>query len=165
MTNYNFKNAKKVFKQANGFFLFVDGMSFKKGDILYLNPYYINCLFACELYLKTILMLNGLSTRDIKACSHDMKSLFEAMTKEEQLDIKHILTIEIQEDVLTYLDKIKDDFINMRYVYINGTNYDEVDINNKFSKCIQLMYSLQHYVSMKLFGRDTYEDVKKNVSI
>lgn len=165
MTNYNFENAKKVFKQANGFFLFVDGMSFKKCDILYLNPYYINCLFACELYLKTILMLNGLSTRDIKACSHDMKSLFEAMTEEEQLDIKHILSIEIQEDVLTYLDKIKDDFINMRYVYINGTNYDEVDINNKFAKCIQLMYRLQHHVSLKLFGRDTYEDVKKNVSI
>ena len=97
---------------------------------------------------------NGLSTRDIKACSHDMKSLFEAMTEEEQLDNKQILTIEIQED-----------FINMRYVYINGTNYDEVDINNKFAKCIRLMYRLQHYVSMKLFGRDTYEDMKKNVSI
>lgn len=110
-------------------------------------------------------MLNGLSTRDIKACSHDMKSLFEAMTEEEQLDIKHILTIEIQEDVFDYLDKIKDDFINMRYVYINGTNYDEVDINNKFAKCIQLMYRLQYHVSMKLFGRDTYEEVKKNVSI
>lgn len=59
---------QKAFKQAIGFFLFVDGMSFKKGDIL---------------YLKTILMLNGLSTRDIKACSHDTKSLFEAMTEEE----------------------------------------------------------------------------------
>lgn len=165
MINYNFENAKKVFKQANGFFLFVDGMSFKKGDILYLNPYYINCLFACELYLKTILMLNGLSTCDIKDCSHNMKSLFEAMNEEDQLDIKHILTIEIQEDVLTYLDKIKDDFTNMRYVYISGINYDEVDINNKFAKCIQLMYRLQYHVSLKLFGRDTYEDVKENVSI
>lgn len=155
------KIQKKYFKQANGFFLFVDGMSFKKGDILYLNPYYINCLFACELYLKTILMLNGLSTRDIKDCSHNMKSLFEAMNEEDQLDIKHILTIEIQEDVLTYLDKIKDDFTNMRYVYISGKNYDEVDINNKFVKCTQLMYRLQHHVSLKLFGRDTYEELKK----
>ena len=161
MTNYNFENVKKVFKQANGFFLFVDGMSFKKGDILYLNPCYINCLFACELYLKTILMLNGLSTRDIKDCSHNMKSLFEAMNEEDQLDIKHILTIEIQEDVLTYLDKIKDAFTNMRYVYISGKNYDEVDINNKLVKCIHLMYRLQHHVSLKLFGRDTCEELKK----
>lgn len=165
MISSNLEKAKNIFKQANEFLLFVDGMSFKKGDILYLNPYYINCLFACELYLKTILMLNGLSTRDIKDCSHNMKSLFEAMNEEDQLDIKHILSIEIQEDVLTYLDKIKDDFINMRYVYINGTNYDEVAINNKFAKCIRLMYRLQHHVSLKLFGRDTYEDVKKNVSI
>ena len=136
-------------------------MSFKKGDILYLNPYYINCLFACELYLKIVLMLNGLSTRDIKDCSHNMKSLFEVMIEEGQLDIKHILPVEIQEDVLTYLDKIQDDFTKMRYVYISGINYDEVDINNMFAKCIQLMYRLQYHVSMKLFGRDTYEEVIK----
>ena len=49
----------------------------------------------------------------------------------------------------------------MRYVYISGKNYDEVDINNKLVKCIQLMYRLQHHVSLKLFGRDTCEELKK----
>ena len=44
MTNYNLGKAKKVFQQANGFFRFVDGMTFKKGDISYLNPFYITIL-------------------------------------------------------------------------------------------------------------------------
>ena len=53
----------------------------------------------------------------------------------------------------------------MRYMYVSGTKNDEKNINNKFAKCIRLMYRLQNYVSLKLFGRDTYEDVINNVSI
>lgn len=165
MISSNLEKAKNIFKQANEFLLFVDGMSFKKGDILYLNPYYINCLFSCELYLKALLIFKGLSSDDIKNLGHNIKSLFESLNKEDQVAIKNILTIEIQDDVLSYLDKIKNDFTNMRYMYVSGTKNDEKTINNKFAKCIQLMYRLQNYVSLKLFGRDTYEDVINNVSI
>lgn len=165
MISSNLEKAKNIFKQANEFLLFVDGMSFKKGDILYLNPYYINCLFSCELYLKALLIFKGLSSDDIKTLGHNIKSLFESLNKEDQVAIKNILTIEIQDDVLSYLDKIKNDFTNMRYMYVSGTKNDEKNINNKFAKCIRLMYRLQNYVSLKLFGRDTYEDVINNVSI
>lgn len=165
MTNYNIEKAKKVFNQANGFFKFVNGMIFKKGDILYLNPFYINCLFSCELYLKSLLVLKGLSKNEIKNKSHNLKSLFEALDEEDQINIKNILTAEIQDDVLDFLDSIKRDFIDMRYMYIDEANKDEKDINNKFAKCIQLMYRLQYHVSIKLYGRDTYEDVINNVSI
>lgn len=165
MTNYNLGKAKNVFNHANGFFKFVNGMSFKKDDVLYLNPFYINCLFACELYLKALLVLKGLSSNEIKDRSHNMKSLYDALDEEDQISIKNILTIEIQDDVLCFLDSIKRDFTDMRYMYINEETIDEKDMNNKFAKCIQLMYRLQYHVSLKLYGRDTYEDVINNVSI
>ena len=165
MINYNLEKAKNVFNQANGFFKFVNGMIFKKGDILYLNPFYINCLFACELYLKTLLVLKGFSSSEIKDRSHDIKSLFDALDEEDQISIKNILTAEIQDDVLSFLDSIKKDFTDMRYMYINEDEVDENCVNNKFAKCIQLMYRLQYHVSLKLYGKDTYEDVINNVSI
>ena len=165
MINSNLEKAKNVFKQANGFLLFVHGMTFKIGDTLYLNPYYINCLFSCELYLKALLVLKGLSSEEIKSCSHNMNSLFNALDEQDQINIKNILTIEIQDNVFDYLNKIKNDFTNMRYMYINEIIYDDKDVNNKFAKCIKLMYRLQNYASLKLYSRDTYEDVINNVSI
>ena len=165
MTNSNLEKAKNVFKQANGFLLFVHGMTFKKGDTLYSNPYYINCLFSCELYLKSLLVLKGLSSKEIKSCSHNMNSLFNALDEQDQKNITSILTIEIQDDVFDYLNRIKNDFTNMRYMYINEIVYDDKEVNNKFAMCIKLMYRLQNYTSLKLYGRDTYEDVINNVSI
>ena len=165
MTNYNLGKAKKVFQQANGFFRFVDGMTFKKGDISYLNPFYINCLFACELYLKALLVLEGWSVDDIKSNSHNIIELFKCLDENDQINIKTIQSIEIQDDVLKFMNNIKNDFTNMRYMYINDDKYDVNDVNNKFAKCIKLMYRLQNYVSLKIYGRDTYEEVINNVSI
>ena len=63
------------------------------------------------------------------------------------------------------MDRINNDFIKMRYVYINGEDIDAKEFNNNYAKTIGLMYRLQNYVSIRLFGRDTYEEVVSNVSI
>ena len=116
-------------------------------------------------YLKALLVLEGWSVDDIKSNSHNIIELFKCLDENDQINIKTILSIEIQDDVLKFMNNIKNDFTNMRYMYINDDKYDVNDVNNKFAKCIKLMYRLQNYVSLKIYGRDTYEEVINNVSI
>ena len=165
MTNYNIEKAKNVFKQANGFFRFIDGSEFIALAPMYQNPFYINCLFCCELYLKTLLILDGKDEKFCQKKGHKLLNLFNSLKQEDQDQIKSILQIEIDENVIEYLDRINDDFIKMRYIYVNGENVDAKNFNNDYAKTIGLMYRLQNYVSIKLYGRDTYEDVKNNVNL
>ena len=160
MINSNIEQAKIVFKQANGFFRFVDGMTFKVGNILYLNPYYINCLFCCELYMKSLLLYEGKTVAELRKANHKLLDLFNMLSYEDQTTLKTAFKMDWEYDLFKHLDKINNDFVNMRYVYINNDKMDIEYENNKFATTISFMYMLQLHVSMRLFGKDTYEDVK-----
>ena len=165
MINYNLEKAKNIFNQANGFLKLIDGSNFIALDPMYQNPFYINCLFCCELYLKALLILDGKSEEYLSKKGHKLLNLFNSLKKEDQEQLKEILQIEIGEDVITYLDKINNDFVKMRYVYVKGEAIDAKSFNNNYANTIGLMYRLQNYVSIRLFGRDTYEEVLSNVSV
>ncbi len=165
MINCNAEKAKNIFNQANGFLKLIDGSKFIALDPMYQNPFYINCLFCCELYLKTLLILDGKNEKYLSKKGHKLLNLFNSLKKKDQEQIKEILQIEIDEDVITYLDRINNDFVKMRYVYVNGEDIDAKEFNNNYAKTIGLMYRLQNYVSIRLFGRDTYEEVLSSVNI
>ena len=165
MTNYRIEKSKLIFNQANGFLKIIDGIPYKHEDIMYLNPFYINCLFCCELYFKALLIYNGYPVKVLRKKGHKLLDLFNMLGEDDKRIIRNIFEIEIQEDMIDYLDRINNDFVNMRYVYVNGNKIDSKTINNNFAKTIRLMYRLQNFVSLKLYNRDTYEDVINNVSI
>ena len=76
MTNYNIDKAKNVFNQANGFLKFIDESEFIALNPMYQNPFYINCLLCCELYLKALLILDGKDEKYCKKMGNKLLDLF-----------------------------------------------------------------------------------------
>jgi len=155
MINYNDNNIyESTFHQANNFIRLVENCSFDKNDKYNMNPLYINMLLACELFLKSVLIKNGYNVNQLKKYGHNLKTLYNELPANIQNDIKDFMKNFNQIDVFDFLDNIREDFVNCRYMFINNTNnsYD-------FDNVKDFMYKLQHIVSLDLYGKDTYKEI------
>ena len=96
-------------------------------------PAIVNASFACELYLKNILVN--------KYHNHNLKSLYQDLSPNIQLELKTIATQELSKmnfnsDFEEYLNDISDSFVSWRYIY----QYDVTTgfLGKKVNEYIQL---------------------------
>lgn len=86
-------------------------------------PYIVNISFACELYLKLILVYNKISISELKKKSHSLKKLYNLLTKEQKNRIyqsfKRPLIYNIEEEI----DNIDMAFKDWRYIVLDRANY------------------------------------------
>lgn len=143
-----------TFYEANEFVLLVESKKFDESKTLSKIPLVVNCLFACELYLKVLLLKDGLSIKEIKEMSHNLQRLFNSLPENNKLKIDKWMTAFHQKNIFQLLDKLKNDFVNLRYMYLNN---EEKEFDFEF--IIQFMYKLQYETSMELLGYDIYKKV------
>lgn len=60
-------------------------------------------------------------------------------------------------DIDDLLDKVKNDYIDCRYMFLES---NEEKYKLYFRGVQKLMYDVQHMVSMELYGKDTYKELK-----
>ena len=141
-----------AFYEANEFVLLVEAKEFDKSQDISKLPLAINCIFACELYLKILLLNDGYSVKELKNMKHNLQDLFNALAEEEKSKIDNWITAFCQNDIFKFLDDIKNDFVDLRYMYLENKS-KKIDLN----LIVQFMYKLRYEVSMELLGYDDYK--------
>ena len=76
-------------------------------------PFAVNAAFACELFLKGILIHNAPQKSVLKI--HDLEKLFLELTPSQQSTIKNNFNKRYNCTFETFLKETKDTFINWRY--------------------------------------------------
>lgn len=89
-------------------------------------PFVVNMAFACELYIKAILIYN--SNNDKIEKSHDLKKLFETLPADAQSKIKTIFSEKSDGDLETILPEINTAFVDWRYAYEKNVDIDLTSI-------------------------------------
>lgn len=100
-------------------------------------PFVVNSAFACELYIKAILICNSNNNKIEKG--HDLKKLFETLSVEVQSNIKATFNRKKVGNLDAILPEINTAFIDWRYAY-------EKAVNINLSGIQALAKSLKEYV-------------------
>ena len=141
-----------TFKQANAFVDLVMKGEYQHNNLISKIPLATNCVFACELYLKVLLLYYGDDVSQMKKYNHNLKKMFFSLPKEVQNRLSIWLKTFTLIRLDTFLEEVKDSFINLRYNSIEQ-KIKEFDLKN----VADFMFKLQHETSMLLVGYDIYE--------
>ncbi|MBO6195372.1 MAG: hypothetical protein J6O56_03375 [Bacilli bacterium] len=144
-----------TFDEANEFINLVENTSYETADIKNQIPIAINLIFASELYLKVLILKfnNNINVDDLKKTRHNLLKLYNMIPIDKQKQIKEIFEIMTETDMLTFLDEVKDDFIDLRYMYLEN-RIKQIDMK----KIMELSYRLQFETSKILYGFDYYKE-------
>ena len=152
-------NNKKLItlcKEADEFVLLVESKEYENSDINSKLPLIVNSLFAIELYLKILLLKHGETIPHIKSMGHNLKKLFDSLPNNLKDNIYNWVLVFYQKDVFKYLNKIKNDFVDLRYMYF------ENKLKDRDIKLIsEIMYKIQNVVHIELYGKDMYKEIHK----
>lgn len=98
-------------------------------NIHYFDVATVNAAFACEIYLKFLLIHD--STNPEFSHKHDILALFNSLSNTIKKEItEHISSKYSEQDFLVALTIISDDFVNFRYSY--ERSYNPVVLNFDF---------------------------------
>lgn len=86
------------------------------GGILY--PLVVNCAFACELYMKAIIIYN--SENNATRSYHNLNQLFNDLPSSVQKELGNEYKQILNEELGTLLGESGDSFVNWRYAYEKG---------------------------------------------
>lgn len=74
-----------VFHQANKFMRLAESFSFDELDFFDLNVIYINMLMSIELFLKAVLLKNGVSLETLKSFKHNLYKLYNELPNDKKI--------------------------------------------------------------------------------
>lgn len=142
MVNYNMNNTYdlSICKSEADSFLFVakkiedDFATFLFGGMY---PFTVNAAFACELYMKAILIHS--STDGTIPKLHKLDELFKSLPMDSQKQIEILFNKQYKHDLLLLLSEISNVFVEWRYAFENG-----VKIN--ITGLLAFANALQEYV-------------------
>ena len=132
MTGDTFKDAKRMFKHACAFadcavFCFKDTNKLIVRTQWYSTPGIVNSAFACEVFIKALLVYHGMTLEEIKAHNHGLEGLWKAYIIKDGQTAR-----QVQEAVKNYFRstdetlfdrKLRDAsnaFVDWRYSYEGG---------------------------------------------
>ena len=129
MTGNSFVDAKRMFKHACAFadcavFCFKDKNNLIVRTQWYSTPGIVNSAFACEVFIKSMLVYHGMTLNQIKSHSHGLEGLWQAyVVKDGQTasQVQESIRMYFQSDDDTLFDrKLKEAsnaFVDWRYMY------------------------------------------------
>lgn len=145
-----------TFYEANEFVSLANSKEFNSKSIVSTIPIAVNCLFACELYLKILLLYNGATVEFVKKNKHYLHKLYDSLPTDIQNKINAWLVCFYGKNIIEFLKDINNDFTNLRYMYIEN-EIKKIDIQ----MISTIMYKLQYEVSMLLVGYDIYKETEE----
>lgn len=157
--NKNKEIINNTFDEANGFMKLVINKEYEKSKTISKIPLAVNSIFACELYLKVLLLNRGFTCEDVRMLSHDLKKLYINLNDTDKEKIETWIRIFSQFDLLDYLEKIKNSFQELRYVYLN-----EAVVEFDMEDLLDFVFKIQHYTSMEIKGDDIYKKIEEEIA-
>ena len=158
INNNNSSIVERIAHQAIMYMKLVEDTHYDSNDIYSMNPIYINMLFACELYLKCLLLKNGKTYNEVRKLRHHFNKLFNNLNEKQKKELRNRFNVFYNLNVDKKVDLINEDFVYCRYMFFDeGFN----KIKMRFNAVKDLMYELDHMVSMELFNKDRYFDNMK----
>ena len=100
-------------------------------------PFTVNAAFACELYMKAILIHN--SADGTIARGHKLDELFNALPKDAQNQIETCFNKKLKHDLHSLLAEISTAFVEWRYAFERGVKINVTGI-------LAFATALQEYV-------------------
>lgn len=85
-------------------------------------PYITNISFACELYLKLILLHNGYSIDDLVKISHSLYSLYNALTQSQKDEIYNTFRRPLVYKIDYEIQRMDTAFKDWRYLVLDKAN-------------------------------------------
>lgn len=89
-------------------------------------PFTVNAAFACELYMKAILIHN--SADGTIARGHKLDELFNALPKDAQNQIETLFNKKLKHDLHSLLVEISTAFVEWRYAFEGGVRINVTGI-------------------------------------
>ena len=147
----NKEKISKTFNEATAFIRLIDGKEYKNNDLISEIPLAVNCAFACELYLKVLLLNRGYTVDDVIYLNHNLKKLYYNLEEKDKENISIWIKTFTQNDVLNLLDEIKNVFSDLRYNFITE-KVKCIDME----KLLEFTFKIQNYTSFEIVGYDIY---------
>ena len=82
-------------------------------------PYLVNSALACELFLKTIIMINSTPRQIVR--EHELTTLFNSLPTEDQTNIKELFSRRMKHDFDSLIEEMSSTFVKWRYAYEQET--------------------------------------------
>ena len=82
-------------------------------------PYVVNSALACELFLKTIIMINSTPRQIVR--EHELTTLFNSLPTEDQTNIKELFSRRMKHDFDSLIEEMSSTFVKWRYAYEQET--------------------------------------------
>lgn len=106
------------------------------GEILY--PLVVNCVFACELYMKAIIIHDNANNET--RLGHNLNKIFNDLPLSTQKRLSNKYKQIYNEELSALLDESGNSFINWRYAYEKGCGIN-------ITKAMKFAEILKEYVS------------------
>jgi len=119
------KEKNNLYKEAHSFYILAkcgqDNIP-EENFVESFIPFIVNMSFACELYLKMILINNGKTIDEVKKESHNLYNLYRLLTDEQRNDIYNSFKRPMIYSIEKELKEINSAFADWRYLVLDKAN-------------------------------------------
>lgn len=119
------KEKNNLYKEAHAFYILAkcgqDNIP-EENFVESFIPFIVNMSFACELYLKMILINNGKTIDEVKKESHNLYNLYRLLTDEQRNDIYNSFKRPMIYSIEKELKEINSAFADWRYLVLDKAN-------------------------------------------
>lgn len=160
--------AKHMFKHACAFYdctffchteLHIDSEYYQATQTLGIPDIVISC-FACEVYIKSLLILYGMTIDAVKKMKHHIQCLWEKYEQFDPASAQDFLSSFVwcekhsKQDFLDVIKIIDNNFQDVRYLY------EEVGVKSDRTFLLYFCPALRNFCCMKIHGCNWNEFVK-----
>lgn len=124
------------------------------------TPFIVNKSFACEIYLKLILLENNISFKDLKGINgHNIFKLYSKTFSNFKSNLNREMFLKKFANVEDKIENISEAFINWRYIYEKYEKIDSLDFIFLDELCNYLDAEAQKLI-LKNYNYDVNKDIR-----
>ncbi len=124
------------------------------------TPFIVNKSFACEIYLKLILLENKIDFKDLKGKNgHKIFELYSKINSDFKLNLQHEMCLKKFTNIEDKIENISEAFINWRYIYENYEKIDSLDFMFLDELCNYLDEKAKELI-LKNYNYDVNKDIR-----
>ena len=120
----------------------------------------MNKSFACEVYLKLILLENNIDFKDLKGINgHKIFKLYSKTNSDFKSNLHHEMCLKKFTNIEDKIENISEAFINWRYIYEKYEKIDSLDFMFLDELCNYLDAKAKELI-LKKYNYDVNKDIR-----
>ena len=124
------------------------------------TPFIVNKSFACEIYLKLILLENNIDFKDLKGINgHKIFKLYSKTNSDFKSNLYHEMRLKNFTNIEDKIENISEAFINWRYIYEKYEKIDSLDFMFLDELCNYLDEKSKELI-LKNYNYDVNKDIR-----